>query len=78
DQFAAVLGLPTLAVSTLKTAQATFMAAWNEYAIQEKSPSVNAGKQDLVDARKGAIRDFQNQHIRFNKDQTNEMATQGC
>jgi hypothetical protein len=39
----------------------------------EKSPSVNAGKQDLVDARKGAIRNFQNQHIRFNKNLTNEM-----
>ncbi|AEF85218.1 hypothetical protein TREPR_0785 [Treponema primitia ZAS-2] len=73
DNYATQLSLPTLAVSTLKTVQATFLAAWNELVIQEVNTSVSAAKKALVNGRKAAIRKFHNQYIRYNPNLTDEI-----
>jgi hypothetical protein len=73
SNWAAPLGLSSTAVTALTTAQTAFITAWNELVSQEKSPSVTAAKQALVDNRKTAIRDFHNERIRFNKALTNEI-----
>jgi hypothetical protein len=73
SNYASPLGLPTAAVTALTTGQVGFMAAWNEYVIQEKSPSVIAGKRALVNSRKAVIRQFHNQHIRYNPNLTDEI-----
>ncbi|MFP3041289.1 hypothetical protein LQZ19_05650 [Treponema primitia] len=73
NNYAAQLGIPSAVVTTFNTAQATFMAAWNEYVIQEKNPSVNADKRALVNARKAAIRKFHNQYIRYSPFLTDEI-----
>jgi hypothetical protein len=44
NDWAAPLGLPAQAVTTLKTGQTAFISAWEELAAREKSVSVNAAK----------------------------------
>jgi hypothetical protein len=72
---AALLNLITSVVTAFHTAQTAFMTAWETLVAAPKGPVNTAQRKELVSARREAIGDWYNLHVRFNPSLTDVIRT---
>jgi hypothetical protein len=71
-----ILGITNTVFTLVKSKQTTFMGAWTEMQLQEKTHSTSVQRKTLTDNHKKYLREWFNQYLRYNPGQTNDIRAQ--